>query len=693
MARSFAADWGGDEAAGIAALWHDLGKHSPDFQAMIAAADENAHLEGEAAGRRRKVDHSTAGALHACQRFGQDGLVAAFVIAGHHTGLMDYHGSGGLEERLLAGERHLLAAVASAAPDLLSTGNAQAMRRPPQADTSLWVRMVASAAFDADFLDTERYFEQERSDTRRDWPELHQLHASLDSKLAEFADRTGAVNDVRAQVLRDCRAAAQAKPGLYALSVPTGGGKTLSSLAFALAHARANGLHRVIYAVPFTSIIEQTADVFRSALGKNAVLEHHSALDTHDPARENNRMRLAAENWDAPIIVTTTVQLFESLFASRTSRLRKLHNIAHSVIVLDEAQAIPVEVLRPVTATLNELTATYGSTVMLCTATQPALHAVFKELPRPVEIVSGPLSMPERVRVEFPKAGERRSWEDIATAMAAEPQALTIVNRRADCRTLHALLPPGAIHLSTWQCAAHRAEVLKRIRQDLKDEKPVRVVSTSLIEAGVDISFPVVFRALAGLDSIAQAAGRCNREGTLPALGRVVVFRPKDEILGKQLSQMVAATEEVLLRHGAAPFAQDAFEAYFKLLYWSRGNLDKYEMGKWLGLGLARRDRRWFDISFRTAAQKFRMIEDEQDQIIVRYDDRAKQAVEDLRDQGAKRAILRALQRYVVPVSKADITRLRTEQAVEEVADGVTVLIKDDLYDRDGVGLLIEGLN
>jgi len=689
LARGFAEDWGAEDLVALAALWHDLGKHSPEFQAMIHAVGESGHLEGSADFRKRKVDHSSAGALHACQTLGEPGLQAAFIIAGHHAGLADFRGPSGLEERLSSAQPLLEAASINAPPDILAVGKSHPPQRPRQADPSLWIRMASSAVFDADFLDTEEYFNADRTETRHGWATLAELSSRLDVRLAEFAGKDGAVDRVRAQVLTACRQAAHEDPGLHTLSVPTGGGKTLSSLAFAIDHARHNGLRRVIYAVPFTSIIEQTADVFRSALGDDAVLEHHSALDPADPGRENNRSRLASENWDAPIIVTTTVQLFESLFAYRTSRLRKLHNIAKSVIVLDEAQAIPVGVLRPVTTVLKELVTTYKATVVLCTATQPALHAVFKDLPPVREIAPG-LEMPERVQVEFPKAGERRSWADIAAAMAAEPQALAIVNSRADCRTLHGLLPPGAIHLSTWQCAAHRAELLRALKDNLKAGKPVRVAATSLIEAGVDISFPAVFRALAGLDSIAQAAGRCNREGDLPDRGRVVVFRPEGGKMGGYLLQTAQATEEALRVHGEAPFAATAFAHYFKTLYWSRGNLDEYGMEPLLGLGGTRRGRPWYDIAFHTAAERFRMIDDAQDHLIVRYDARAADAVESLRKHGPTRATLRALQRYTVPVPRAAMTRLRSDGAVEDVVDGVTVLVTDELYDRDGVGLKAE---
>lgn len=673
----------------MAALWHDLGKFSADFQAYIGAArNEDAHLEDPLI-NIQKVDHSTAGALHAVTGLGDVGLGISFIIAGHHAGLPDFTGANGrkgLKDRLEQGRTLLQAARAAAPADLL---RAAPVSRPPTHDPSMWIRMTASAVFDADFLDTEAFFKPEQRDKRAGWTEIGALRAKLDRKLAEFSERRGAVNRVRAEVLAACRSAAQGLPGLYSLTVPTGGGKTLSSLAFALdhIHRHPDQLRRVIYAVPFTSVIEQTAAIFRDALGEDAVLEHHSAFDD-GRGPQTNRTRLASENWDAPVVVTTTVQLFESLFANRTSRLRKLHNIAGSVVILDEAQSLPPHLLRPITAALAELVTRYGVTVVLCTATQPALAAVFKELPQAREIIPDPadvFSRLDRIRVRFPRPGETQSWDAIAAAMAAEGRVLAIVNSRADCRRLHGLLPVGAVHLSTWQCAAHRSDLLGRIG----GTGPARVVSTSLIEAGVDISFPVVFRAMTGLDSIAQAAGRCNREGDLPEKGRVEVFRPEGGRLHGLQRQAAEAAEATLRRHGAAPFHPHSFVDYFRELYWGRPSHDPNGICTMLGLGAVRQGRPWYDIAFRSAAEAFRMIEQKDESLVVEYDQTASRALAELRRHGPSRAIWRALQRYIVPVPAEDMARLREQGAVEEV-HGVTILVTQSLYDRDGAGLWME---
>jgi CRISPR-associated endonuclease/helicase Cas3 len=474
LAGRFAKAWGASETAALAALWHDLGKYAAEFQAMITASDPDAHLEGVATGPRKRVNHSSAGALLAIERFGtRFGRLLAYPIAGHHSGLPDWMGEGGkigLKDRLDE-KAHLARARAGKPPHDILDVAPPSTPIPDGADKGLWVRMFASALFDADFLDAEAFFDPTVSSGRADWPALSSLLPKLDAHLARKSAEAEPtpVNRLRADVLHACRTAASYQPGLFSLTVPTGGGKTLSSLAFALEHARAHRLRRVIYAIPFTSIIEQTARVFREAVGSDAVLEHHSALGPR-PEAETARSRLAGENWDAPLIVTTTVQLFESLFANRTSQLRKLHNLAASVLVLDEAQALPPGVLRPVTAVLDQLVKHYCCSVVLCTATQPALRKVFRDLPQPVEIAPDPPALfraLDRVDIAMPARGERHSWDEVAAEIGDSTQALAIVNTRRDCRTLHARLPSGAIHLSTWQCAAHRNFLFRHIRQRL----------------------------------------------------------------------------------------------------------------------------------------------------------------------------------------------------------------------------------
>lgn len=446
--------------------------------------------------------------------------------------------------------------------------------------------MLFSCLVDADYLDTEAFFDRAGNGRLRrsgELPSLAALRDRLDAKLAGFrVDKP--VNERRAEILQTVRQHATLPPQIFSLTVPTGGGKTLASMAFALDHAIAHGLRRVIYVIPFTSIVEQTAAVFRDAfgdLGDAAVLEHHSAFaddkTTKPEARE--KLKLAMENWDAPVVVTTAVQFFESLFADRPSRCRKLHNIAGSVVIFDEAQTLPLPVLRPCVAALDELARNYRTSVVLCTATQPALKApdlkggfasVCELAPDPKRLAD----QLKRVRIRhIGTAGD----ELLAQMIAERPQVLCIVNNRRHARVLFEAIAdrPGARHLSTLMCAKHRSKVLAEVRQALKEGEPCRLVATSLIEAGVDVDFPTVLRAEAGLDSIAQAAGRCNREGSRPlADSEVLIFASDDQwVPPPELQQFAAAAREILRHHGDDLLAPEAIDGYFRLLYWQKGPL------------------------------------------------------------------------------------------------------------------------
>jgi len=497
-------------------LLHDVGKASLPFLAR---------LDGKAAA----VDHSTAGARVAVHHYGREiGRLLAFALMGHHGGLPDI---GTVEGRLRSGE---IPAHDPAAEPPLPLLDPAPLRRA--FGLGFQVRMLYSCLVDADSLETEAFYHPERRTQRGIAFDPAALEARLDRAIAELPveDKNSRVNRLRATVLDRCRQAASLSPGLFSLSVPTGGGKTLSALAFALAHARLNRLRRVVVVIPYTSIIEQTAQVYRKALGPEVVLEHHSNSrppppEVGDDDRES--LRMAEENWDAPVVVTTSVQFFESLFASRRGACRKLHNLAGAVIVLDEAQLLPAELLQPCLAAITELVASCGASVVLTTATQPTLkRSPWLEcgLNNVHEIMGDAEEVTELHRalrrVEIVPAGPMDD-DALAQAMAAQHQVLTVVDTRAHARALFERIKDmgGAVHLSALMCPAHRTEVLDRLRIALRQGLPCRVVSTQLVEAGVDISFPAVYRALAGLDSIIQAAGRCNREGE-STLGRVVVF-------------------------------------------------------------------------------------------------------------------------------------------------------------------------
>lgn len=536
---------------GIAAgLWHDLGKYREAFQKYIRDASgyerENAHVESP-----QRVTHSTAGAVHAINQWPSvPGYIIAYLIAGHHAGLADWSGNrGSLQFRLQEAGREYSEAMEAQIPEHLLSADQPCVpgsARNPDS-ISLWMRLLFSCLVDADFLDTESYMAPERVNQRGRLPKLSELHPVFFERMKDLqktADDTP-LNNTRKSIFDACQRSAAEMPGMFSLTVPTGGGKTLASLGFALEHARLHGKSRIIYAIPFTSIIEQNAGVFRKFLGEEAVLEHHNSLDV-DPGAENAGTRLAAENWDAPLIVTTNVQLFESLFASRTSRCRKLHNLVNSVVVLDEAQQIPRDFHEPITRVMQQMADHFGVTWLLCTATQPdlgkqidpfggVLHTGLDDI---CEIIPEPARLADqlkRVEIEMPSdPDEKTSWESLARQLAVEECVLVVVNKRQDARTLYELLPEeaGTYHLSANMCAEHRSAILRDIRQKLSarrvgSAKPLRVVSTQLIEAGVDVDFPVVYRAMAGLDSVAQAAGRCNREGLSSEPGRVVVFQPE----------------------------------------------------------------------------------------------------------------------------------------------------------------------
>ncbi|MBI3891116.1 MAG: CRISPR-associated helicase Cas3' [Candidatus Wallbacteria bacterium] len=703
LARRFAEPFQSGEWAALAGLWHDLGKYSREFQLRLDSQSD-AHCEDGSASSSR-VDHSTAGALHAVATLGGAGKLLAYLIAGHHAGLPDWQsddaGAAALSHRLA--QQRLLDRVLVARPPAGILARQCPSERPPSGcDPAFWIRMLFSCLVDADFLDSEAFFSPERGSMRKEFRSLKELEPQLQAHLEQLVREAAPtkVNAIRRTVLERCRSSADWKPGAYSLTVPTGGGKTLASLAFAIAHAVRHEKQRVLYVIPYTSIIEQTADVFRRIFGDDLV-EHHSALDI-DPAREDGQSRLASENWDAPLVVTTSVQFFESLFASRSSRCRKLHNIANSVIVLDEVQLLPPELLKPILFALRQLRDHYGSTLLLTTATQPALgprqdgDLKFEGI-ETREIVEDPEGLHEqlrRVELELPEdLSKPVAWSELASELGGHESVLAIVNRRRDAFELHRCMPAGTFHLSGLMCGAHRTRALEAIRQSLRDGLPTKVVSTQLVEAGVDLDFPVVYRALAGLDSIAQAAGRCNREGRL-RMGRVRVFvapAPKGHL------RMAQDCSRKLLSKGLDdPLTPGAFRSFFRELYWLQGE----RLDAWRVLEcLPSNTHEW---QFRTASRRFRMIDDEdQAPLVIPYEAKGRHLVEQLRKWGPNRELYRGLQRLTVQVSRRDLRRLVASGDVSEMRGGLHVLGFEQLYDPatglrllegDGVALEPEGL-
>ena len=708
LAGNFANTFAPKQWGHLAGLWHDIGKFSHAFQRYIRGGDGlNAHMENTPG----RVDHSTAGALHAQTVFEKidplAGRILAYCIAGHHAGLADWHTSSGASlARRLAGNKPVTLDALVRAPQHLKDQPPPPMPPIQLAETpherafqaAFYTRMVMSCLVDADFLDTERFMDPDRAVERH--AESSQiedidgaLHAHL-TRLQSEAEPTE-VNLRRGEVLDACLSAAENSPGLFSLTVPTGGGKTLSSLAFALKHARTQGLDRVIYAIPFTSIIEQNADVFRGALGdlaETGVLEHHSNME---PKTETPWSRLTSQNWDAPLVVTTNVQFFESLFASRTSRCRKLHNIANSVIILDEAQTLPVEFLKPCLSVLRELVRNYRCTIVLCTATQPAIHhndnftigleGVREIIPAPEQLYM------QMKRVRASHAGTL-SNDDLAGRLAEQEQVLCIVNTKRHAVELYKALPQdgATFHLSTLMCPRHRSVTIRTIKRRLKAQRPCRVVSTQLIEAGVDIDFPVVYRAAAGLDSIAQAAGRCNREGRLDT-GEVYVFDADELPPPGQLRQTAQIASEVdgLYEDLLSP---EAIKHYFDLHYWqSKTNWDKQDIMRDFKL-----DKDGAPIpDFRTAAKNFRLIPDATEPVIVPWKRSGRAAVERLRRHPLPdRKTRRALQRLTVQIRQRQWEQFRREGLIELVHEQFPVLTDISRYSDDtGLSLNADNIN
>ncbi|WDM67260.1 CRISPR-associated endonuclease Cas3'' [Xanthomonas cucurbitae] len=711
-AADAAAPFGGQLLASLAGQLHDLGKYTLKFQRR---------LDGDPA----RVDHATWGARVAHERYGTAGTLIAYAIAGHHAGLPD--GKPGyaaqsrpaLSERLSEDyrerelppllpdwERDLALPDKATLPDGFS-GHPRQERRPFQ--LTVLARMLFSCLVDADFTDTDDFYRRveglpsraEQAGTR---PSLTQLRESLDAHLATLPAE-GGINPLRAQILRDIRAKAGMRQGLFSLTVPTGGGKTLASLAFALDHAIAHGLRRVIYVIPFTSIVEQTVQVFRQALDvqerDDVVLEHHSAFfdDPSKAPQAIDKRKLAMENWDAPIIVTTAVQFFESLFADRPSRCRKLHNIAGSVVVLDEAQTLPHALLRPCVALLDELARNYRVSPVLCTATQPALRldqGFTGGLEQVQELVDDPAALYARLRrVRVCHVGTLDD-DALAEQLRQREQVLCIVNNRRHARHLFETLAdqPGARHLTTLMHARHRSAVLADVRQDLKAGRPCRLIATSLIEAGVDVDFPAVLRAEAGLDSIAQAAGRCNREGRRPAeTSAVLVFAPAnpDWAAPKELELFAEVFGDVQRTHHDDLLAMDAIAAYFAELYrrLSDAKLDREDL-----LGLLRGS--WIDsLPLDTLARTFKMIQTTMRPLIVPYaagsDKEVPEVAETLRqlehaEHAGVAGAARRLQPWLVQVPEQAYKALWHSHAIAPVAperygEQFVRLVNPRLYD------------
>ena len=686
MAAEFARVFGSQEIACQAGKLHDLGKYSKAFDRRLHGGSS--------------VDHATAGAKIAVERWGDViGKLMAFCIAGHHAGL---NGSGEGDNRRTLKQCLVLQFGADIPaldnlwqqeiklPQNLSAPPLKADAHHPFFSYAFFTRMLYSCLVDADYLDTEAFYSnlENKVAERGGYPDLNSLQHNFNqfinafrrrvaqaSKQTEAEKRNAALNRLRSEILDHAVEQAAQPQGLFTLTVPTGGGKTFTSMAFALEHAKRHNMRRVIYVIPFTSIIEQNAAEFRKAfgeLGEQAVLEHHSTFDDGKLQNEatKDKLRLASENWDAPIVVTTAVQFFESLFADRSSRCRKLHNIAGSVIILDEAQMLPLNLLLPIMQAIKELAQNYRCSIVMCTATQPAVQAengFYHGFENVREIAPKPTALFDKLRRTTVQHIGTQTDADLLAKFGEHPQMLVIVNNRRHARGLYDQVKhlDGTFHLTTLMCAKHRSQKLDEIRGRLKNGEPCRVIATSLIEAGVDVDFPLVMRAEAGLDSVAQAAGRCNREGKRPSENSFVwIFAPED----KWQAPPELATQAAVMRLTADEFSDNllsaqAVAAYFAELYQLKGSeLDNKKI-----LKMHNDTGQSLDFPFQTIADKFRMIESHMQPLIIPFDVEVENLISSLHHADHIGGLLRKLQPYTVQIPEKALAALYKAGRIEPI--------------------------
>jgi CRISPR-associated endonuclease/helicase Cas3 len=655
-AREAAHRWGY-----LTGLWHDLGKFAPEWQTYLASKADPHSAESTGA-TSKKEDHSTAGAAFT-NGLPPFGPLLSYLIAGHHAGLAD--ASYLFHERLSRPINEWRSHAEAAGVPFNKKLPIPPLTRPDAGNDGIafMIRYFFSCLVDADFLATESFMQLDRADLRQPWPDdiLARLLEALETHMAEKFGPPGTdpVNQARESVRQDCINLAESSSGFFSLTVPTGGGKTLSSLLFALRHALKNAHGRIILVIPFTSIIKQNADVFRSVfaplakeLRRDIVLEHHSKFD---PKNETEHNRLASENWDAPLIVTTNVRFFESLFANRTSACRKLHRTARSVVIFDEVQALPSSLLHPIIRGLRCLVHDLGSTAVLCTATQPAfdrrddfpIGIPLEEITEIIQDKNALFQILERVTCQ-----NLGPFDDEALIIHilqyAVQGCLLILNTTKAAQTLHEKLSreTNALHLSARMCPAHVIAVLEQAKELRKAGQPIVLVSTQIIEAGVDISFPVVYRAECGLDSFAQAAGRCNRNGEIKnpdgtrAKGRVFLFQPTDHPIPKGLAD-IKTKAAITTGHILTQFpeehllSQDANRLYFEHAIVRAGETSDNWDKPHIVSGEACFPPNSPDFQtyrFKTAAEKFRLIDSETHSVFVPWGAEGKQLEQEIRD-------------------------------------------------------------
>ena len=664
-AGRFAEAFGAPNLSKALAYLHDLGKARAAFQDYLNAVASGKRVAGE--------PHAIWGAVVAYlalrKREGWEAL--ALPVMGHHAGLPERGEASSKLEEALREQKGALEEVLTALKSMGQMATLQdhlqkaleELQAKVQGDPyrlEFLIRMAFSTLVDADYLDTEAHFSPETARLRQRTYRLEELWNAFqrDQEALLQGASPSPVNEVRREVYQACLQAAELPPGLFRLTVPTGGGKTRSGLAFALKHALTHGLQRIVVAIPYTSIIDQTAEVYRGIVGEEAVLEHHSAYEP--PLGEEQgeavlRQRLATENWDAPLVVTTTVQLFESLFANRPSKMRKIHRLARSVILLDEVQTLPPGLLEPTLEALRLLATPvekggYGATVVLSTATQPAFQAIptFKELPIREIVPNYPEHFARLQRVAYERIEDPLSWEELAEKVRKRCQIMVVLNTRRDALAFLSALrgDPDTFHLSTLLCPAHRREILQEVRERLREGKPVRLVSTQVVEAGVDLDFPEVWRVVGPLDRVVQAAGRCNREGRL-AQGRVVLFWPREGTSPRGPYRVGIEKARLLLTQNPPERLHDPqlYEAYFRELFTTvetdAKEIQNYRKG----------------LDYPEVAQRYRLIPEDTVPVVVPYEE-WRERLEDFQSAPSMER-WRRLQPYVVGLFRHQVKAFR----------------------------------
>lgn len=679
LSSSFAAEFNAGELAFIAGIFHDIGKYSEKFQKR---------LEGSPI----KVDHSTAGAVEVSKLYPlAQSILLQYIIAGHHTGLLNY---GNPECGLCRRLNNPVLEDYSKYKDEVTVPETVISRLPIRPlsgmngfSISFFIRMLFSCLVDADSLNTEAFMNPKLASMRKGYDSREYLSSVFSDNIAKITAGASdsAINQNRKKILDQCLNKAELPPGFFSLTVPTGGGKTLSSMAFSLKHLSVNNLNRIFYIIPYTSIIEQNAKIFKGIFGEKNVLEHHS---NYDPIKEDNddfeekqdRYKVSSENWDIPITVTTNVQFFESLFAHKRSRCRKLHNLTNSIIILDEAQMLPTEFLKPSLQALSELVVNYGSTVVLCTATQPKIGDLIDKSLHITEIMSDPQELYKQFkRVQVKQLG-RLSDKELVDCLMQHYQMLCIVNTRKHAQVLFDELSEygNVYHLSAKMCPVHRRKILTEIRENLANGHECRVISTQLIEAGVDVDFPVVYRAMTGIDSIAQAAGRCNREGK-HQIGEVFIFSSTEKH-GKPTSgwqSRLAEIGEMVLESHEDPLSLQAIDEYFSRLYFYEGDdgLDQKNI-----LNLLKGGNNGLDFPFEDISYAFRYIEGGTRDVIVPYDKDGEKVIDKLRKIGFPGNFVRKLQGYTVNIYAHEFRELEESGALETVGERFHILVNPGLY-------------